>query len=163
MPHAAGLFRLAMWLERDRGEAEDLVQETMLQALKSFHRYRAGTNCKAWLITILHHVRSNRHRAHRRQAAVEEHDDRLAENVPFVPAVPTEITDEDFLAALRGIPEHCQNIILLCDIEELTYKEIAAALQIPIGTVMSRLHRGRALLRQRLATAGGDASSKKTG
>ena len=162
MPFAAGLFRLAMWLEHDRGEAEDLVQETMLQALKSFHRYSRGTNCKAWLITILHHVRANRRRASRRLAALEEPDERIAETTPFVPAVPVEITDEDFLIALQGIPEHCQNIILLCDVEELTYKETAAALQIPIGTVMSRLHRGRAMLRQRLA-APGRKSSERTG
>ena len=163
MPHADGLFRLAMWLERDRREAEDLVQETMLQALKSFHRYSLGSNCKAWLITILHHVRSNRHRATRRLTAVEEPDERLAETVAFVPAVPTQLTDERFLIALQGIPEHCQNIILLCDVEDLTYKEIAAALKIPIGTVMSRLHRGRALLRQRLAAADGGSSSERTG
>lgn len=162
MPHASGLFRLAMWLERDRREAEDLVQETMLQALKSFHRYSSGTNCKAWLITILHHVRANRRRASRRVAAIEEPDDRIAETVAFVPAVPMQITDEDFLIALQGIPEHCQNIILLCDVEELTYKEIAAALQIPIGTVMSRLHRGRAMLRRRLAGAQPSASSERT-
>src|SRR4029453_8411042 len=134
----------------------------MLQALKSFHRYSSGTNCKAWLITILHHVRANRRRASRRLAAHEEPDERIADTTPFVPAVALEITDEDFLLALQGIPEHCQNIILLCDVEELTYKEIAAALQIPIGTVMSRLHRGRAMLRQRLA-APGSKSSEGTG
>lgn len=162
MPHASGLFRLAMWLERDRREAEDLVQETMLQALRSFHRYSSGTNCKAWLITILHHVRANRRRASRRLTAFEEPDETIADTVPFVPAVPSQITDEEFLIALQGIPEHCQHIILLCDVEELTYKEIAAALQIPIGTVMSRLHRGRAMLRQRLA-APGSKSSERTG
>ena len=63
MPHVDRLFRLAMWWERDRGEAEDLVQETLVQALQSFHRFTLGTNCRAWLITILQHVRSNRRRA----------------------------------------------------------------------------------------------------
>ena len=163
MPHAERLFRLAMWLERDRQEAEDLVQDTMIQALQSFHRYTAGTNCKAWLVTILHHVRSNRRRAKGRLQLVEDADNRIAETVPFVPAVPSHITDEDFLTALGGIPEHYQNIIVLSDVEELSYKEIAAALTIPIGTVMSRLHRGRALLRQRLAAGGAFASSEGTG
>ena len=163
MPHADRLFRLAMWLERDRREAEDLVQDTLIQALKSFHRYTIGSNCKAWLVTILHHVRSNRHRANRRVPLVEDADDRIAETVPFVPAVPTVITDEDLLIALRGITEHYQNIILLCDVEDLTYKEIAAALKIPIGTVMSRLHRGRALLRQKLAATDAFARSEGTG
>ena len=77
--------------------------------------------------------------------------------------MPADVTDEDFLIALRGIPEHHQNIILLCDVEELTYKEIATALKIPIGTVMSRLHRGRAMLRQQLVSVGVFESSEGAG
>jgi len=153
MPHVDRLFRLAMWWERDRREAEDLVQDALVQALQSFHRFTAGTNCRAWLVTILQHVRSNRRRTAMRRLAVEHPDDRIADHVPFVPAVPQQLTDEDVLAALRGIPEPYQDIILLCDVEGLTYKEIADALTIPIGTVMSRLHRGRALLRKQLASS----------
>ncbi len=162
MPHADRLFRLAMWYERDRAAAEDLVQDTLMQALRSFQRYTPGTNCRAWLVTILQHLRSNRRRAASRHREVEDVDDRIAEAVPFVPAIPQHLTDEDLLAALRGIPEVYQDIILLCDVEEMTYKEIAEALSIPIGTVMSRLHRGRAALRTRLgaddAGASGEAS-----
>jgi RNA polymerase sigma-70 factor (ECF subfamily) len=153
LPHVDRLFRLAMWMERDRQEAEDLVQETLIQALNSFHRFTAGTNCKAWLIAILHHVRSNRRRAKQRRPEVEDPDDRIAQTVPADPPIPQQITDEDILAALRGIPEAYHDIILLCDVEGMTYKEIAEALAIPIGTVMSRLHRGRALLRARLDPA----------
>jgi len=153
MPHLDRLFRLAMWMERDRQEAEDLVQETMVQALKSFHRFTPGTNCKAWLVTILHHVRSNRRRARMRRPEVEDPDDRIAQTVPADPPIPQQVTDEDMLAALRGIPEAHQDIILLCDVEGMTYKEIAEALAIPIGTVMSRLHRGRAMLRAQLKPA----------
>ena len=80
--------------------------------------------------------------------------------MPFVPPVPQHLTDEDLLAALGGIPEVYQDIILLSDVEELTYKEIAAALEIPMGTVMSRLHRGRTMLRQHLA-ARGDAGAAR--
>ena len=69
MPHVDRLFRLAMWMERDRQEAEDLVQETLLQALRSFGRFSAGTNCRAWLVTILQHVRSNKRRAKFRRDA----------------------------------------------------------------------------------------------
>ena len=76
----------------------------------------------------------------------------MEDTAAFVPPVPQGLTDEDVLAALDGIPRVYQDIILLCDVEELAYKEIAAVLQIPIGTVMSRLHRGRALLRERLAS-----------
>ena len=150
MPHADRLFRLAMWFERDRREAEDLVQDTMVQALQSFHRFTPGTNCRAWLVAVLQHVRSNRRRARARRDLVEEADDRIAETASFVPAIPQQLTDENMLAALRGIPSQYSDIILLCDVEEMTYKEIAEALEIPIGTVMSRLHRGRALLRQEL-------------
>src|SRR4030095_13544420 len=95
MPHVDRLFRLAMWMERDRQEAEDLVQETLLQALRSFNHFTAGTNCRAWLITILQHVRSNRRRARFRREAVENVDDRIAETVAFVPPVPGDITDDD--------------------------------------------------------------------
>lgn len=154
MPHAERLFRLAMWMERDRQEAEDLVQDTLVQALRSFDRFTPGTNCRAWLITMLHNIRSNRRRARFRRQAVESDAELSADTVPFVPPVPTHITDEDILGALEGIPEVYQHIIVLSDVEELTYKEIAAALDIPIGTVMSRLHRGRALLRKSLAACG---------
>lgn len=150
LPHADRLYRLAMWLERDWSEAEDLVQETMVQALRSFHRFEPGTNCRAWLATILQHVRSNRRRSRMRAPFVDDPDDRLAQTAPFVPPVPQNLTDEDLLAALARIPSHFQEVVLMCDVEELTYKETAAALAIPIGTVMSRLHRGRAQLRAAL-------------
>jgi RNA polymerase sigma-70 factor (ECF subfamily) len=84
---------------------------------------------------------------------VSDPDDRLAGTVAFVPPVPVRLTDEDLLAALEQIPVQYQEVILLSDVEELTYKEIAANLSIPIGTVMSRLHRGRTLLRQELVSA----------
>jgi RNA polymerase sigma-70 factor (ECF subfamily) len=150
MPHADRLFRLALWFERNRSEAEDLVQETMMHALQSFHRFQPGTNCRAWLTTILQHVRSNRRRARSRSPLVDDPEDRIAAATPFVPPVSQHLTDEDLLGALRKIPESFQEVIVLCDVEELTYKEIAEALEIPIGTVMSRLHRGRALLRAEL-------------
>lgn len=151
MPHADRLFRLAMWLVRDRAEAEDLVQETMVQALASFHRFTPGTNCRAWLVSILQHTRSNRWRKKSREPFVDDPDDRLADAVPSVAPVPIALTDEDVLAALARLPQSFQEVIVLSDVEELTYKEIAAALDIPIGTVMSRLHRGRGLLRGELA------------
>jgi RNA polymerase sigma-70 factor (ECF subfamily) len=151
LPHAEGLFRLAMWLERDRGEAEDLVQETYTRALESFHRYKSGTNCRAWLVTILQYVRSNRRRARGRALMVADSEERIAQTIAIVPPVPERLTDEDVLSALRRLPSKYQEIVLLSDVEELSYKEIAEVLTIPIGTVMSRLHRGRAILRVELA------------
>jgi len=154
MPHVDRLFRHAMWLLRNRAEAEDLVQETLVQALQSFHRFTAGTNCRAWLVSILHHVRANRQRKQGRAPIDSGFDERAAHVVPFVPPIPDRLTDEDMLLALQQIPPHHQEVILLCDVEEMTYKEIAAALDVPIGTVMSRLHRGRELLRTELIRRG---------
>lgn len=156
LPHVGSLFRLAMWFERNRDEAEDLVQDTLKQALESFHRYTPGTNCRAWLTSILNHVRSNRRRAKGRSPIVGGADDALMSTLPFTPPVPEHLTDEDLLGALRKIPVQYQEVIVLSDVEELPYKDIAKNLSIPIGTVMSRLHRGRALLRQQLTTGTGN-------
>ncbi len=153
LPHAPRLFRLAMWFERNRDDAEDVVQDTMMQALKSFHRYQQGTNCRAWLMTILQRIVSNRRRARGRSILVSDPDDRMALAAPFVPPVPQQLTDEAVLSTLRRLPTVFQEVILLCDVEDLSYKEAAKALAIPLGTVMSRLHRGRALLRTELAAA----------
>jgi RNA polymerase sigma-70 factor, ECF subfamily len=151
LPHVDRLFRLAMWFERNRSEAEDLVQETMMQALQSFHRFQPGTNCRAWLSTILQHVRSNRRRARSRSPLVEDPDDQIARTIPFVPPPAQALSDEDILGALKRLPESFQEVIVLCDVEELTYREIAETLGIPMGTVMSRLHRARAVLRSELS------------
>ena len=153
LPHSDRLFRLAMWLERNRSDAEDAVQETMVQAMRSFHRFQPGTNCRAWLITILQRVISNRRRARGRSILVSDPDDLIAQTVPFVPPVPQELTDELVLGSLRRLPLVFQEVILLCDVEDLSYKEAADALDVPVGTVMSRLHRGRARLRSELAAA----------
>lgn len=155
LPHVESLFRIAMWFERNRQEAEDLVQDTLRQALESFHRYTPGTNCRAWLLTILHHLRSNRNRSRARSPIVSDVDDLATAAALFQPSIPEHLTDEDLLTALRRIPVQYQEVIVLSDVEELPYKEIAATLSVPIGTVMSRLHRGRALLRQELAKGRG--------
>jgi RNA polymerase sigma-70 factor (ECF subfamily) len=155
LPHTDRLFRLAMWLERNRSDAEDVVQETMIQALRSFHRFQPGTNCRAWLTTILQRVVSNRRRAKGRSIVVSDPDDRIAQALPFVPPVPQQLTDELVLESLRRLPQAFQEVIVLCDVEDLSYKEAAEALAIPIGTVMSRLHRGRAQLRTELVAAEG--------
>jgi len=154
LPHVDRLFRHAMWLVRNRTEAEDLVQETLVQALQSFHRFTPGTNCRAWLLSILQHVRLNRQRKQGRAPMDSPVDERVANVLPFVPPIPDHVTDEDMLLALQQIPPHHQEVILLCDVEDMTYKEIAAALDVPIGTVMSRLHRGRELLRTALTRRG---------
>lgn len=151
LPHADSLFRSAMWWVRNRTEAEDLVQETLIQALRSFHRFEPGTNCRAWLTTIMHHTNSKRWRALARLRVVSDADDRIAETIAYEAPMPEGITEEEVSQALGRIPASYCRVVLLFDVEDMTYKEIAAALEIPIGTVMSRLSRGRKLLRAELA------------
>jgi len=151
MPHAPNLFRIALWLTRDHTTAEDLLQETLTEALSSFHRFSVGTNCRAWLISIMYHRHSKRRWEARRLHLISDAEERIAETIPFEPPTPQNVTDEDVLDALKSLPLAFQEVVVLADIEELSYKEIAAATQIPLGTVMSRLSRGRKLLRSRLA------------
>jgi RNA polymerase sigma-70 factor (ECF subfamily) len=151
MPHLADLYRVAMWLVRNQTEAEDLVQETFIQALQSFHRYKLGTNCKAWLTTILYHLNSKRKRKLGRMQIVGDAEEMLAETLPFEPSIPQHLTDKEILTALKNMPENFREVVILADVEEFAYREIAEILDIPLGTVMSRLHRGRKILRGELA------------
>jgi RNA polymerase sigma-70 factor, ECF subfamily len=152
MPHVASLFRIALWLTRDQSDAEDLVQETLIEALASFGRFVLGTNCHAWLVTILYHRNSKRRRAAHRLTLVSNAEEQIAETVVFEAPTPPTITDEEVLAALKRLPRTFQEAVILADIEEMSYKEISLALNVPIGTVMSRLSRGRKLLRTELAS-----------
>lgn len=150
LPHLSDLFRIAVWLVRDATEAEDLVQETLTEALKSFHRYENGTNCKAWMTTIMYHLNSKRKRKLGRMPMIEDAEDKLAETLVFEPPVPQKITDEDVLSALKKVPPVFREVVILADVEDFAYREVAVILGVPIGTVMSRLHRGRKILRGEL-------------
>ena len=152
MPHVPTLFRIARWLTRNQTDAEDLVQETLTEALSSFHRFAEGTKCRAWLVTILYHHHSKRRRASTHLHLVSDEQERIAETLAFEPPTPQNLTDEDVLGALKRIPRTFQEVVILADVEGLTYKEIAEATRVPIGTVMSRISRGRKLLRTELAT-----------
>jgi len=156
MPLAPDLFRVAMYLKRDRDLAEDLVQETMMQALKSFHRYEPGTNCKAWLTTIMYNTHYKQLRKQTNLKMVEDPEDKIAQTLAFEPSIPQKLTDEDVIEAVKKVPRIFRDVILLCDVEDFSYKEIADMLDIPMGTVMSRLHRGRKLLRGELAVLARD-------
>lgn len=152
LPYHADLYRMAKWLLGNRDLAEDLVQETLLAALGSFHRFEKGTNCRAWLIKIMYHTLSKRRRTENRLRLVSDTEEQIAETVAFEPPTPENITEQEVLEALQRLPEQFQEVVILSDVEDMTYKEIAEALLIPTGTVMSRLHRGRRLLRAELAT-----------
>jgi RNA polymerase sigma-70 factor (ECF subfamily) len=162
LPHHADLYRMAMWLLRNRDQAEDLVQETFVAALRSFHRFERGTNCRAWLIKIMYYTLSKRRRAEGRLHIVSDTEDQIAETVAFVPPTPQSINEEEVLAALERLPQQFQEVVILSDVEDMSYKEIAGALSIPTGTVMSRLHRGRRLLRAELAAYANSLGIGKT-
>jgi RNA polymerase sigma-70 factor, ECF subfamily len=152
LPFLNDLFRTAVRLVRDRSEAEDLVQEVYLQAWKSYHKYEAGTNCRAWLYKILFNKLDHlRRRQATRRRLVDEGDDFLAMVVAHEPPPSLVIRDAEVLGALDHLATVYREVVLLADVEELSYKEIAAIIEIPIGTVMSRLSRGRAQLREMLA------------
>jgi RNA polymerase sigma-70 factor (ECF subfamily) len=151
MPLMQDVYRVAFWIVRNPEEAEDLTQETFAQALKSFHTYEIGTNCKAWLMTILYHLNSKRLRKLNRLQIVDETEEKLAETIPFEPSIPQNLTDEDVIAAMKKVPKNFAEVVILADVEGFAYKEVSAILNIPIGTVMSRLSRGRKVLRIELA------------
>ena len=151
MPLMEDVYRVAMWLVRNVSEAEDLTQETFAQAFKSFHRYESGTNCKAWLFKILYHLNSKRVRKLNRFQFVDDRKEKIIESIAYEPYLPQHITDEYVLESLKKIPKQFSQVIVLADVEDFAYRDIAQILRIPIGTVMSRLHRGRRLLRCELA------------
>jgi RNA polymerase sigma-70 factor, ECF subfamily len=158
--HLDALYQFALRLTHNRSEAEDLVQETCLRAFRSFHRFNPGTNCRAWLFTILRNAFLNRIRQAGRDVLAGESADlestfpRVAEAVPA-----RDHPDEEFFQtvlhgdvdrALKALPLPFREVVILADLEGLAYKEIAQVVGCPIGTVMSRLSRGRRLLRQAL-------------
>lgn len=145
------LYRVAVRLLGDGTQAEDVVQETYLQAWKSFARFEPGTNCRAWLFKILvntiHHYRRGWFNLRR----VKESEEILEQTAASAAPVPERIAQEEILRALHRLPADYRAAVLLADVEEFSYKEIAGLLNVPIGTVMSRLSRGRKLLREQLS------------
>lgn len=148
LPYLRSLYGTAFRLTRNAHDAEDLVQETFLRAFRSFDRYTPGTNIRAWLYTILHRVRTD---ALRRAGRVPETAE-LLDDGPAVPPAQDALAQggEDLERALARVPEAFRVAVILRDVEDFSYREISAALGIPIGTVMSRIHRGRAALRAAL-------------
>lgn len=160
LPLAPALYRTAVRLGRTRDDARDVVQETFLRAYRTFANFEPGTNGKAWLFTIMHSVVANRWRAEGRAPDLVEIDD--TDEGPGVPLTSTGPDGEALLllrleasadvdAALRGLPEAQRVTVLLVDVEGLTYEEVAHALNCPVGTVRSRLARGRRQLYTALA------------
>ncbi len=151
VPQMQALYAGAYALVRNAADAEDLVQETYLRAFRAFHLYAQGTNIRAWLFTILYRVRAD----HFRKAARSPRTVELVREGPAVAAPQDQLArgQEEVQRALDRLPEPFRNAVVLRDMQDFTYEEIASILKIPIGTVMSRIHRGRSLLRGMLQGA----------
>lgn len=162
LAHSPNLLAVACRLARSRSDAEDLVQDTLVKAIRARAQYESGTNLKAWLLKILKNTFINRYRRNGLERNVLDGPDadpladgwigaetlramRDPEGQALRPALEREIG-----AALDAIPEEFRLVVVLADVEELSYREIADMVGCPIGTVMSRLHRGRRLLKGRL-------------
>lgn len=146
LPHMRSLYGTAFRMTRSQADAEDLVQETFLRALRSFDRFQAGTNIRAWLFTILHRTRVDALRKLGRTPQTVE----MEGEGPAAPPAPESLSASGLEQALQGLPEGLRSAVVLRDVEGFSYREIADILEVPLGTVMSRLHRGRAALRQAL-------------
>jgi RNA polymerase sigma-70 factor, ECF subfamily len=142
------LFRVALRITRNHGQAEDLVQEAYLQAWRSFDRFTPGTNLRAWLYKIMFNTYYSQQR---RKLDLVQAEEAPLDTLVYEPPTPEQLTDEEVIAALDQLPPIYQIPIVLADVEELSYQEISNILALPMGTVMSRLHRGRKLLRMELA------------
>ncbi|HAM03526.1 MAG TPA: RNA polymerase subunit sigma-24 [Acidimicrobiaceae bacterium] len=178
MEHMPALYTAALRMTRNAADAEDLVQETFLKAYRSFDRFEEGTNLRAWLYRILTNTFINSYRAAKRRpekADVEDVEDlylyrRLDDlNADLGRSAEEEvldnITDDEVKAAIESLPENFRIAVLLADVEGFSYKEIAEITDVPIGTVMSRIHRGRRALQKALteyAMAGGLVASTET-
>ena len=163
LPHASALYGSAFKLTRNAGDAEDLVQETMLRAYRFWHSFTEGSNCKAWLFKILSNTFINSYQRKKRSGEIlnaamaeqESTDGVLVHEKAQSQLSPEELLvqqslSEDVERALAEIPKDFRIAVVLCDVEGFSYKEISEMLECPVGTVMSRLYRGRRLLKKEL-------------
>ena len=169
MPLMDQLYSAALRMTRNAADAEDLVQETYLKAYRGYERFEEGTNLKAWMYRILTNSYINRYRAKQRRPDETDLDDvedmylyrrlggeqsTLGESAEE--SFLTSVTDEAVKHAIEALPENFRIAVLLADVEGFAYKEIAEILDIPIGTVMSRIHRGRKALEKQLHDYAGE-------
>jgi len=160
IPHLDALYNFGLRLTSDPNDAEDLVQDTIVKAYRFFSSYEKGTNAKAWLFRILKNSYINNYRRKSKKPQQVDYDE-VATFYETIRAERTdtsdledtmyrELIDDDITNALDQIPEDFRTVVLLCDVEDFTYEEIANMLDVPIGTIRSRLHRGRNLLKAQL-------------
>jgi RNA polymerase sigma-70 factor (ECF subfamily) len=155
--HLDSLYRVALRLTGNAADADDLVQETMLKAYRAWDQYERGTNAKGWLLTILRHAFINEYRRRTRRPATVDLD--AIEPFAVFPDVQEDdpqgrffdqIVDDEVLRAIDGLPEQFREAVVLSDVEGMSYEEVANILDVPIGTVKSRLFRARRMLQGKL-------------
>lgn len=157
MPLFASLYNFAHWLTQNREEAEDLVQETYVKGLKGFSSFQQGTNFRAWMYRILRNTFLTSRTGLKVSSTVrledEEHEERVMPATTDTPEslLLARLDQEAIQNAIQQLPIHFREVILLCDVEEMSYQEIGDTLAVPIGTVMSRISRARKALRDLLA------------
>lgn len=162
LPHMDALYGTALRLSRDPEEAADLVQDTFVRAYTFFHRFTVGTNCRAWLFRIMHNLFINRYRrrVREREALTPARQDLLCDNLVGraslrayrnpEPGLHRRLLSKAVVEALDELPDEFRLAVILADMQDFSYKEIAGILDCPVGTVMSRIFRGRRQLRERL-------------
>ena len=165
MPLFDSLYNFARWLAQNSNDAEDLVQETYLKALRSFASFQSGTNFRAWIFQILRNTfLSSRSKLERRMTvAMDSEED--CHDLPATSATPESLLIkrsgiDAVRCAIEQLPVIYREVILLCDVEDASYREIAEILSIPLGTVMSRLARARKALRESLLSTSGAPASR---
>jgi RNA polymerase sigma-70 factor (ECF subfamily) len=160
MPHLQALYSVALRMTRSEGDAEDLVQDAILRAYRFWDGYAAGSNCRAWLMRILTNVFRNRYRERAREQEILGEAEASAANLgQFQGKAPRDaesalfgrMLSRDVEKALATLPPEFRLPVILADLEDLSYREIADIMECPAGTVMSRLFRGRRLLQKQLA------------
>jgi RNA polymerase sigma-70 factor (ECF subfamily) len=175
LPLLDSLYAGALRMTRNPADAEDLVQETMLRAYRAFDRFEAGTNLKAWLFRIMTNAYINTYRKKQREPKkvsadeiedfdlfqeLKNHDPDINRSAETV--VLDSIVDTDIIQALDDLPEQFRMAVVLSDLEDFSYAEMAEIMDVPLGTVMSRLHRGRKALQKRLWELARDKGIIKT-
>ena len=162
--HLNELYGAGLRLTRNPGDAEDLVQETFMKAFSNFHQYKEGTNCRAWLFRILMNTFINGYRRRTKEREILKKKEVGAIRNELVNkegfewnSDPTKVSSKNALShqvrdALDSLPEEFRTVVLLADLHDFAYKDIAQIMSTPIGTVMSRLFRGRRMLRKKLST-----------
>lgn len=160
MPHMNLLHNYAYKMSFNQLDADDLLQETYLRAFRFFHKFEKGTNCKAWLFRIMKNLFINKYRKNQKEPGkvdygeVENFFDSIRsermDSSDLQQKVFSNLLDDDVTKALNSLQDDFKTVVILCDLEGLSYEEIADFVQCPIGTVRSRLHRGRKMLQEKL-------------